>query len=184
MTSTRPTRTARVLLNLALRALTLEDQVRYREELTADLCDLARSRQSRFALSALRGSFALRRALNRPDPDEVDVTVAENWRCRLRSHHYVARSDPNRSPDGTAQPVYYLECSRCGRYSTVAVRRRNHIVGSVVAMILLWAFAPTMLAILLSLGLGAGIAATFAGDMMQMELHGPGHQFRQPPPKR
>jgi hypothetical protein len=183
MTTTRPTPTARLLLNLALRHLALQDQVRYREELTADMCDLARNRQARYALSALRGSFALRRALARPDPDEADVAVISNWRCQLRSHRYVARSDPNRPPDGTARPVYYLECSRCGRYSTVSARRRNYLLASVVALVALWVFAPTMVAILLSLGIGAGVAATYEGDTMQMALHGPGHQFRQPPPK-
>lgn len=184
MTNTQPTLTARLLLNLTLRRLTLADKVRYREEITAELCDLARSRQTRYAFSALRGSLALRRALARPDPDEADVTVTSNWLCRLRVHHYVARSDPNLAPDGTARPVYYLECSRCGRYSTVPVRRRNYVLASVVALILLWAFAPTMVAILLSLGIGAGVAATYEGDTMQMALHGPGHQFRNPPPKR
>ena len=175
----RPALLARALVGLTVRGLALDDRIRYREELTAELHDLARSRQLRHAISALRGSLALRRALGHTDP-QTGIAAAQDWRCRIRWHRFQARSDPDTRPDGAAHPVDLLECARCGRYSTVAIRRRAVIAAAVLAIPLAWLLTPPGFAAFLTMGVAIGIPAVFFGDLTQMDIHGPGHQYRNP----
>jgi len=102
MTGRRLSPLARGLVELTVRGLTLKDRVRYREELTAELGDLARSRQLRHAVSALCGSLALRRALAHADP-ATGLRTARDWRCRIRWHRFQGRRDPTVRRDSTAR---------------------------------------------------------------------------------
>src|SRR5215210_8297016 len=86
---------------LAVRRLPdLDDRLRYRAELLADLHALTPAAQMRYAAGVLSHAFALRAALNAtPTHAEEDAMTlntgqrAFNWRCRLlRKHRYVVRS--------------------------------------------------------------------------------------------
>jgi hypothetical protein len=173
----RSTPLSRALIGLSVRGLSLDHQVRYREEFTAELDSLARSRQLRHAVSVLAGSIALRRSLVRTDP-EAGIATARDWRCRLRWHHFQARSDPHVRPDGAAHPVEILECDRCGRYSTATIRRRVVIAALVLAVLLAWLLTPNMVALLLTVGVALGVPMMFIGGEQQMLIHGPGYQYR------
>ena len=175
--SERATPLSRALIGLSVRGLSLDQQVRYREEFTAELDSLARSRQLRHAISVLSGSIALRRALARTDP-EAGIATARDWRCRIRWHRFLARSDPHVRPDGAAHPVEILECARCGRYSTATIRRRIVIAAVVVALLLAWFLTPTVVAVLLTAGAAVGVPMLFIGGEQQMLIHGPGYQYR------
>jgi hypothetical protein len=167
----------RTLIALSVRGLSQDDQIRYREELTAELDSLARSRQLRYAISVFSGSIALRRALARTDP-EAGIATARDWRCRIAWHHFQARSDPLVRPDGAAHPVELLECDRCGRYSTATIRRRIVIVALVLAILLAWLLTPNMVALLLTVGVALGVPMMFIGGEQQIFIHGPGYHYR------
>ncbi len=177
MSQRRATPLSRALIGLSVRGLSLDHQIRYREELTAELDSLARSRQLRYAISVLSGSIALRRALARTDP-EAGIATARDWRCRIRWHHFQARSDPLVRPDGAAHPVELLECDRCGRYTTATIRRRIFIGAVVLALLLAWLLTPTVLAVLLTAGAAVGLPMMFIGGEQQIFIHGPGYQYR------
>ena len=107
--SWRPAQPPRLLVELGLGKLSLADQVRYREEVWAELHELPRLRQVTAALSFWSGSRALQRA--------CDGTARESFwmprkdvRCLLHVHHMVRVHD-RQTPHG-----YYRECSRCGKF--------------------------------------------------------------------
>ena len=77
----------------------------YREELRAELAELAWMSQFFQAGTLLVGSFSLRRALGQVDVIE-DLTVAMSWRCRLGRHRYLPAQDDNPEMRGRA----YLRC--------------------------------------------------------------------------
>ncbi len=177
MSQQRSSPLARAFIGLSLRGLSLDDQIRYREEFTAELGQLARSRQVRHSFSVLLGSIALRRALAHTDPG-TGIATARDWRCQIRWHHFQARPDPNVLRDGAAHPVELLECARCGQYSTATARRRVFIAAVVLAVLLTWLLTPTVVAILLTAGAAVGVPMVFIGGEQQMIIHGPGYQYR------
>ena len=106
---------ARRGVELAVRALPdWHDRLRYRAEFLAELHDLSRAAQLRYAAGVLSQTFALRAALgsipSRVEEDAMTITTTRTffWRCRVfRWHRWVVRS----TEDGGR----YSTCVRCGR---------------------------------------------------------------------
>jgi hypothetical protein len=106
---------ARAGVELAVRVLPeLDDRLRYRAELRAEMHALPPLAQLRYAAGVLSQTYALRAALgdipSRVEEDAMTITRTRPfyWRCRvLRTHRWMARS--------TEDGVRYLVCGRCGR---------------------------------------------------------------------
>src|ERR671916_530272 len=107
---------ARAGVELAVRVLPeLDDRLRYRAELRAELHALPPLAQLRYAAGVLSQTYALRAALgdtpSRVEEDAMTVTAPARipfFRCRVfRWHRWVTRS----TEDGQRYPV----CAHCGR---------------------------------------------------------------------
>lgn len=113
-----PGRLLRLLVRLAARALPdTTVRTRYRQEFTADLCELTRERRLRYTVGVLIRSRALRSALDNPSrsaTQEADMIVMTRHTpvlCRLNLRH---RWQWHTTDDGTR----YLQCMRCGKDET------------------------------------------------------------------
>ena len=110
----RPLALARLAIRLATRVLPgAGNRARYHAEFLAELHDLDRSAQLRYAAGVLSRASALRGALGAGPPParEESMTLSAQqipfWRCRVfRWHQWVKRS----TEDGDR----YLACRRCG----------------------------------------------------------------------
>lgn len=174
MTGRRPSWFARWLIERAADLLTLDDRVRYREEFRAELADVGRRRQLRYAVSVLLGTLALRRAL----AGERGVVTAPDWRCGLHWHRFVGRPDPTARSVQRSQAVHHLVCGRCGRFSTVAVRRRNLVLAALVVIPAAFLIPNGVVAALVVMSAVFIVANSFEVDVLATTVRGPGHQFR------
>jgi hypothetical protein len=110
-----PGAVARAGVEIAVRALPdLDDRLRYRAEFRADLHELPRAAQLRYAAGVLSQTFALRAALGsaptRAEEDAMTVPTPRRffWQCRLLgAHDWVSRS----AEDGSR----FVACRRCGK---------------------------------------------------------------------
>lgn len=110
MIGPRPIAPARWLVAATVLVLPADVRDRYREEFRTELSELRTLAQMTNAASLLRGSIALRNAI-----EERTVTVADehhkDWRCRAGRHHFIAKQDDN--PE--MRQIIYLQCTRCGK---------------------------------------------------------------------
>jgi hypothetical protein len=112
MIGPRPVAAARYLAGITVLALPADTRDRYREEFGSELRELRWVTQVTTAASLLRGSIALRHALQEREMINTSHAAATDWRCRLGRHHYISHPDDN--PEVRGQSV--LECTRCGKH--------------------------------------------------------------------
>jgi len=108
----RPVAVARYLAGITVLALPADVRDRYREEFGSELRVLGPVSQVTTAASLLRGSIALRHALQEREMIITPHPATADWRCRLGRHHYISHPDDN--PEVRGQSV--LECTRCGKH--------------------------------------------------------------------
>ncbi len=106
-----PSRSANLLIALAVRALPPAHRERYMREFYGEMFGMSRARQVGFGLALVAHSTGLALALDEPDPT-ADVSSRRDWRCALHRHHYVTRNNPDAE---TRQAAFYEQCARCGR---------------------------------------------------------------------
>lgn len=106
-----PSRSANVLIVLAVRALPPAHRQRYVREFYAEMFGMSRARQLVYGLALVVHSMRLALALDERDP-AADVPPRRDWRCALRRHHFVTRNNPDAE---TKEAAFYLQCTRCGR---------------------------------------------------------------------
>jgi len=106
-----PSWTTKTVVSLSVAQLPQVERQRYALEFWAEIHEIRRGEQLRYALALLMHAPSLRAAVGaRPPTLEAPVRRID-WghaRCWLTIHHYMEF----RSPDG--EP--YVECSRCGKY--------------------------------------------------------------------
>jgi hypothetical protein len=108
----RPVAAARYLVNATVLVLPPDVRDRYRQEFYAELCELGAFWQVLSAADLMRGSLALRQALQDREVVSAPPVAVIDWRCRLGRHHYLSHADDN--PEVRGQSV--LECTRCGKH--------------------------------------------------------------------
>lgn len=106
-----PSRSANLLIALAVRALPPAHRERYSREFYGEMFGMSHARQVGYGLALVVHSTRLALALDERDPT-ADAPSRRAWRCALRRHHYVTRNNPDAE---TAQAAYYRQCTRCGR---------------------------------------------------------------------
>jgi hypothetical protein len=107
-----PSRVTKTVLSLAVAQLPPRQRQRYVLEFWAEIHDIHRDEQLRYALALLVHTPALRAAVSGARPPNLEVPMKRvDWQhlpCWLTLHHYMTF----RSPEGEL----YVECSRCGKY--------------------------------------------------------------------
>jgi hypothetical protein len=107
-----PSWATKTVVSLSVAQLPPCQRQRYALEFWAEIHDIRRGEQLRYALALLMHASALRAAVSGARPPTLEAPVKHiDWQhtpCWLTFHHYMTF----RSPDG--EP--YVECSRCGKY--------------------------------------------------------------------
>jgi len=107
-----PSRSANLLVALAVRALPPAHRERYSREFYGEMFGMSHARQVGYGLALVVHSTRLALALDERDPTADASTQRRDWRCRLRRHHYVSRNNPDAE---TKEAAFYEQCKRCGR---------------------------------------------------------------------
>ena len=107
-----PSWATKTAVSLAVAQLPEAQRQRYGLEFWAELHDIHRGEQLRYALALLVHAPSLRAAVGDAKPLTLEPPMKHfdlhRLPCRLTLHHYMRF----RSPDGDL----YVECSRCGKY--------------------------------------------------------------------
>lgn len=106
-----PSRSANLLIALAVRALPPAHRERYVREFYGEMFGMSHARQVGYGLALVVHSTRLALALDERDPT-AEEAARRDWRCALRRHHYVTRNNPDAE---TKEAAFYLQCTRCGR---------------------------------------------------------------------
>lgn len=106
-----PSRSANLLITLAVRALPPAHRERYSREFYGEMFGMSHARQVGYGLTLVVQSTRLALALDERDPT-AEEPARRDWRCALRRHHYVTRNNPDAE---TRQAAFYEQCARCER---------------------------------------------------------------------
>lgn len=107
-----PSWATKTVVSLSVAQLPPPQRQRYALEFWAEIHDIHRDEQLRYALALLVHAPALRVAVSGARPPSLEAPMKRvDWQqvpCWLTLHHYMTF----RSPEGDL----YVECSRCGKY--------------------------------------------------------------------
>ncbi len=122
----QPSRLVKAGVVAAAWQLPAQYRSRYRLEFYAELHELPRSSQVRYAWALFLHSWSLALALKEPDRAGAPERVGKDVRCVVGLHRFVRRYAHDADDTGSHS---YLECARCGKLRDLPRRPPAAFIG-------------------------------------------------------